>query len=129
MGGSDKAIPPVAVGRAPVAAGVGMAVGLLQSATNASERLSDRLELVAEAKQLLAELGGGDETSTVLAGQLLAARDDLSALLLSAYMLDEVGVAEAVTGDLLNRGIDRCQQRLQGMADTWGLHHMAESVL
>jgi hypothetical protein len=87
-----------------VAAGVGVAADLLHAALHGFGPLSDSLELLTKAKLLLGALGGDDDTPTIIAGELLAARDDVSALLLSAVMLEEVGVAALVTRDVVYRG-------------------------
>jgi hypothetical protein len=90
--------------------------------------LSDSLELLTKAKLLLGALGGDDDTPTIIAGELLAARDDVSALLLSTVMLEEVGVAAPVRRDVVYRGAEQCYQRLQSTAQAWSHQGMTESV-
>jgi hypothetical protein len=108
--------------------GLARAAKLVHSATTGFPPLGDALERLARAKQLLGEVGAADDTPTGVARELLAARDDLGALLLSAYILDEVGVAEAAIRDVLYRGSDRCYRRLRTLAHRGTLQPMVGSV-
>ena len=92
------------------------AARLVHSAMSGFLPIGDRIERLARAKEFLGGLGADDDTPVGMTRELLAARDDLGALLLGVVILGEVGVAEAATCDLLVRGSARCYRRLQTLA-------------
>jgi hypothetical protein len=104
------------------------AARLVLSAGNGRISVGDRIDCLARAKEFLGGLGASDRTPACIATELLATRDELGALLLGVGILDEVGVAESRTGDLLSRGSDRCYQRLQTLAELETLPRVDQPV-